>query len=67
VHPLGKAGLLGRHPRQLGVVGDHVVDLTVPGQRKFLADPEPVQRRIADPASRMVARGWPLPAHTSQS
>ena len=46
-HRAGQFELLGQRPRQPGVLGDHPVQLAMPGEGELEPDPEPVQRRVA--------------------
>ena len=45
-HLARKLKLFSQHPGQPGMLGDHPVQLAMPGQGKLEPDPEPVQRRI---------------------
>ena len=44
---LRKPELLGQHPGQHGVLGDHALDVVTPVQRELDAGPDPLQRRAA--------------------
>ena len=46
-HVVGQPELLGQRTRHRGVLGDHVVQLAVAGERELQPDPEAVQRRVA--------------------
>jgi len=48
-HHAGQLELPGQRPGQPRVLGDHPVQLPVPGEREPEPDPEPVQRRVTRP------------------
>jgi hypothetical protein len=49
------AALLGQCLGEFRVLGDHLVKLTMPGEGELQSHPEPVQRGLPAPTSRMVA------------
>ena len=56
---VGQRELLGHRARDGGVVGDHVVDLAVAGERELEPEPEAMQRWVTRAEATHARRGHP--------